>query len=278
MDNKQITIAAVCAMLILLTLVFACSKGCEKKESPSKRVTVTQENPKDNTIIEEDYEEKPSYQSSYSSGGENTSFYVQEDAQPPALLTEADIKSIQKRRQKSREKLSKNAVEWLKNKTNDPRFCQQTIEKYKIKSHQGFVNGSYAFMNKDYKTAIKFFNETIKDPEASAITKYFALQNMMNIAYETKDLELYFIAARMNALICAKEDLSILGIEKSTHQLDWVEKVEKSLKARNDPKYFEECVKMKLDFYKYGMKREQAEREVKKDIELYSNLYKELIE
>ncbi len=136
MDNKQITIAAVCAMLILLTLVFACSKGCEKKESPSQRVTVTQGDPNDNTIIEEDYEEKPSYQSSYSGGGGgDTSFYVQEDAQPPALLTEADIKSIQKRRQKSREKLHKNAVEWLKNKTNDPRFCQQTIEKYKIKSH-----------------------------------------------------------------------------------------------------------------------------------------------
>lgn len=276
MDNKQITIAAICGMLLLLTLVFACSKGCGSKESPIKKVTVTHETPKVNTIIEKDYDKTPQSQSSYSGG--NSSFYIQEDVQPPALLTEEDINNIKKRRQQSREKLNKNAIEWLKNKTNDPRFCQQTLEKYKVKSHQGFVNGSYAFMKKDYKNAIKYFNETIKDPNASVITKYFALQNMMNIAYETKDLELYFIAARMNALMCAKEDLSILGIEKSTHQLDWVEKVEKSLKARNDPKYFAECVKMKLDFYKYGMEKEQAEREVKKDIELYSNLYKELIE
>jgi hypothetical protein len=265
-------------MLILLTLVFACSKGCGSKESPSKIVTVTQGNPKNNTIIEEDYEEKTSYQSSYSGGGGNTSFYVQEDVQPPALLSEEDIKNIKKRREQSREKLNKNAIEWLKNKTNDPRFCQQTLEKYKVKSHQGFVNGSYAFLRKDYKTAIKCFNETIKDPNATPVTKYFALQNMMNIAYETKDLELYFIAARMNALMCAKEDLSVLGIEKNTHQLEWVEKVEKTIKARNDPKYFDECVKMKLDFYKYGMTKEQAEKEVKKDIEFYTNLYKELIE
>ena len=277
MDNKQITIAAVCGMLMLLLLVFACSKGCGKKETPIKKPIVTPKTSTVGTVIEDDYHEKEYSSYSSSSGGGSSSFY-QEDAQPPALLTEEDIRNIQRRREKSREKLSKNAIEWLKNKTNDPRFCQQTLEKYKIKSHQGFVNGSYAFMKKDYKNAIKFFNETIKDPNASVITKYFALQNMMNIAYETKDLELYFIAARMNALMCAKEDLSILGIEKSTHQLDWVEKVEKSLKARNDPKYFEECVKMKLDFYKYGMKREQAEREVKKDIELYSNLYKELIE
>ena len=278
MDNKQITIAAVCGMLMLLLLVFACSKGCGKKETPIKKPIVTPKASNVGTVIEDDYHEKEYSSYSSSSGGGSSSSFYQEDAQPPALLTEEDIRNIQRRRERSREKLSKNAIEWLKNKTNDPRFCQQTLEKYKIKSHQGFVNGSYAFMKKDYKTAIKFFNETIKDPNASVITKYFALQNMMNIAYETKDLELYFIAARMNALMCAKEDLSILGIEKSTHQLDWVEKVEKSLKARNDPKYFEECVKMKLDFYKYGMKREQAEREVKKDIELYSNLYKELIE
>ena len=266
-------------MLILLLLVFACSKGCGSKEPPIKKPTVIQETPNDNTVIEDDYQELDySHSSSSSSSGGSSSSFYQEDAQPPALLTEEDIKNIQKRRQKSREKLNKNAIEWLKHKTNDPRFCQQTLEKYKIKSHQGFVNGSYAFMKKDYKNAIKYFNETIKDPNASTITKYFALQNMMNIAYETKDLELYFIAARMNALLCAKEDLSILGIEKGTHQLEWVEKVEKTLKARNDPKYFQECVKMKLEFYKYGMKPEQAEKEVKKDIQLYSNLYKELIE
>ena len=276
MDNKQITIAAICGMLLLLTLVFACSRGCGSKETPTPRPRVTQQPKIDNNVPEEEYYEPKSSDSSYSGGG--TSYYIQEDAQPPALLTEEDIKNIQRRRAKSREKLSKNAVEWLKNKTNDPRFCQQTLEKYKIKSHQGFVNGSYAFMKKDYKTAIKYFNETIKDSEASVVTKYFALQNMMNIAYETKDLELYFIAARMNALLCAKEDLSVLGIEKSAHQLDWVEKVEKTLRARNDPKYFDECVKMKLDFYKYGMKKEQAEKEVKKDIEFYSNLYKELLE
>ena len=100
----------------------------------------------------------------------------------------------------------------------------------------------------------------------------------MTIAYETKDLDLYFIAARMNAVMCAKEDLSVLGIKKSDHQLNWVDKVENSIKARNDPKYFEECVKMKMVFYKYGINRIEAEREVRKDIKLYTNLYKELIE
>ncbi|MBQ3644879.1 MAG: hypothetical protein II961_09810 [Candidatus Riflebacteria bacterium] len=303
MDNKNITIIAVCASLILLTLIFACSKGCGDKSKYSTNKGSGSNNfsdysggnskggrsskygsysGSDNDSDLETYGQSGGY-SSYSGGGstygESSSDYTEETAaQPPALLSDEDIKRLQKRRQESLDKLNKNAVEWLKNKTNDPRFSQKTIEKYKIKSHKGFVNGSYALMNKDYKTAIKLFNETVKDPEATVVTKYFALQNLMTIAYETKDLELYFIAARMNALMCAKEDLSVLGIKKNTHQLDWVEKVEKSIKAKNDPKYFEECVKMKMEFYKFGINRAEAEKEVQKDIQLYTNLYKELLE
>ncbi len=256
-------------------LIFLCTKKDNNKRTYNNKDSVYTD-----FTLNSEIKESKKIKTTTSNNNSNYSFgyYEASKVQPPALLTEEDIKSLKKRRDAKRELIQKNAVEWLKNKTSDPNFCQETIEKYKIRSHQGFVNGTYAFMHEDYDAALKFFNETIKDSEASAITKYFAIQNIMKIAYKKKDFELFFIAARMNATMCATGDLALLGIKKDTHQLEWVEKVERSLRARNNQKYFEECVQAKLDYYQDGINREEAEKEVKKDIALYSDLYKELIE
>ncbi len=292
---------------MLLTLVFACSKGCGNKSkyntqngSGSNNYSdFSSDNSKGNrssnkygsysgsdndSDLEENY--GSSNHGSYSGGSSGGSYSTSdtydsdyaEEVSPPELLSEKEKEKMRKKREKNRKKLRANAKEWLKHKTNDPSLCIQTIEKYKIKSHQGFTNGTVALRNKDYKTAIKYFNETIKDTNASPVTKYFALSNMMTIAQQTKDIKLYFIAARMSAMLCATEDLSALGIKKDTHQLDWVEKVEKTINARNDQKYFEECVKMKMDLYEGGVTREDAEADVRDDIAFYTNLYKEMLE
>ena len=306
MDNKQITIIAICGMLMLLTLVFACSKGCGGKskyttqKSGSNNFVDFSSGKKSNGRSSkygsysgsgsnnelDDYGQSRSSHSSYrggsssysSSSGDTSYIDNFEPASPPELLSEKEKAKMLKKREENRKKLRSNSIEWLKHKTNDPSLCIQTIEKYKIKSHQGFTNGTVALRNKDYNTAIKYFNETVKDANASPVTKYFALSNMMTIAHQTKDVKLYFIAARISAMLCATEDLSALGIKKDTHQLDWVEKVEKTIYARNDSKYFEECVKMKMDLYEGGVTREDAEADVRDDIAFYTNLYKEMLE
>lgn len=269
-----------------MTLLFACSRGCKSKDEPSyeiKRPKVQQNQENQADKDESDNKYTPYSGGGYSGSSSGDSGYsdysdYSESVSPPELLSEKEKAKMLKKREENRKKLRANAIEWLKHKTNDPSLCIQTIEKYKIKSHQGFTNGTVALRNKDYNSAIKFFNETVKDANASPVTKYFALSNMMTIAQQTKDVKLYFIAARMSAMLCATEDLSALGIKKDTHQLEWVEKVEKTIYARNDPKYFEECVKLKMDLYEGGVTREDAEEDVRDDIAFYTDLYKEMLE
>lgn len=274
MDNKN-TIIAISAALILLMLVFACSTKKEpskpKINFPSTQTTTTNQS----SNKEDGYRPSRGSSASSHSGG---SYYTDESKAPPAILTEAEKKVMKERRKKQRIKLAKAAEEWLKHKSNDVSLCDNTREKNKIKSHQGFTNGSYAKRNHDYKTAIKCFSDTYKDENATAYTKYFAACNLKDIARETGDFDLYFIAARMEAKLIATEDLSILNIEKSTLEFDWIDKVETSLKAKKDPKAFEALVKMKMDQYGEGCDRQEAEEEAKQDIEYYSEMFKELIQ
>ena len=255
------------------------SRGCKEDKRPSNVYFPT--TPKQNKTDSEKKENNndyPSYDGGSGFSQSSSYTYEEEVVSPPALLTKEDKAKMKKKREESRRKLRENADIWLKSKTNDPSLSIQTLEKYKIKSHQGFTNGTVALRSKDYNTAIKYFNETVKDKDASAVTKYFALSNMMVIAQKTKDIKLYLLAARMSALLCATEDLSALGIPKSNHQLEWVEKVENTILARNDKKYFEKCVQLKMDFYGAGVTREDAEADVREDIAFYTDLYKEMLE
>ncbi len=286
-----------------MSTMFACSKALKtpnsskhSKESTNisnSKLAANKRNKSDSELLNK-YDNLASYEiaesknnnvsssNKMSSGSRSSSYgssyYPDEGTTPPSLLSEKDKSQMQSKLEKDQKVLRENAIKWLNAKINDSKFSQQTIEKYKIKANQSFVNGSVAFKNKQYNVAIKNFNDVLKDKEASPVTKYFALSNLMNIAMETKDFELYFIAARMNAALCATEDLSVLGIEKSTHQLEWVEKVENSIRAKKDQKYFDKCVQAKLDFYRGGIDQEEAIEETKRDIVVYTEIYKELIE
>ena len=286
MDNRN-TLIAISLCFLFLCLVFAGVRGCTKN-SDSKLPNIVKKQVNNTTAQKE--KDKTGYSHSYDSGA-NTGYYstssssdnYYEDADdthttPPAILSKSEKEAMERKRQDKKEKIRKAAIEWLKQKTSNTALCQQTIERYKVKSHQGFANGTVALRNKDYKTALNYFNQTVKDPEATAITKYFAINNMMIIAQRMKDIELYFIAARMNAALCAKEDLTLLGIQKNSNHLEWVNRVEKTIKARNDKTAFQECVQAKLDEYQSSIDRSEAEMKVREEIEYYTELYKEMLE
>ena len=269
MDNNNIIIA-VCVLCLLMTLLFACSRGCSQKTE--KKEVVTQ--PK---IFRPEKEDKHYSENTYSSNSSKSSSY----GKPPALLSRDDKERLEKKYKENREKINKLKKEEIEKQLKDPNLSPVAKEQIRLRTNPSFVKGMYAFNKQDYKTAINSFNEIVKDPNTTPISKYFACSQLMEVAKRMKDLDLYFIAARMRAKLEAEEDLSMLGVEKGTFSLEWCAKVENSLRAKNDPKYFDICVELKLANATGEVSpkiRRMAEEEVKKDIKFYSKQFKELIE
>ena len=82
LDNNN-TIIAVCVLCLLMTLLFACSRGCSQKTE--KKEVVTQ--PK---IFRPEKEDKHYSEKTYSSSSSKSSSY----GKPPALLSRDDKEDI----------------------------------------------------------------------------------------------------------------------------------------------------------------------------------------
>ncbi len=282
-DNKKIIIIAVCCCCLLMTMIIACSKGCGKKED--KKVVVV---PKQNFINNEDeeikdYKSENSYSSPIRSSG-SSSYSDESSGTPPALLTEEEKAEMAKSLEKDIEKINQLKKEWFEKKLKESDNSKTAFEQMKLRSNPSFLKGMNAIEQKDFDTAILSFNEILKDNNATPVSKYFACSKLMDVAMEKKDIDLYFIAARMRANLIMKDDLEVLGIEKDEDAMEWVDKVENTLKARNDKKYYDICVQLKMrEIEESGFEvdaetRTEIEQSVDHDIKYYSDLYKELIE
>ena len=272
-DNKFIIIAAVVAMCFLMTLLLSCTRGCSSKKD--NKVVVTQPKAVTTVKVEEEEKEYRRASSSYSAPGRSFNAY------PPALLSEKDKAELAKRYKENREKLRKKKLENIEKQLNDPNLSPVAKEQIRLRTNPSFVKGMYALDKKDYKVAITSFNEIVKDEKTTPISKYFACSQLMETARRMKDIDLYFIAARIRAKLMADEDLSMLGISKGNDTLEWCNKVEYSLRAKNDPKYYEMCLKLKLANCKEPIPKlimDKAKKEVDKEIKFYSKQYKELVE
>lgn len=282
LDNKA-TIIAVCAALLLLTLVFACSKGCSTKPSTGTK-SAFKTTPKTQTAVTKDKHKYDDFRpmSSSAGSGHSGSYYEEtseDDKTPPALISEEEKKRMKKFDAEEEEAMKKSAAEWLQNKLADSSLSAKTREQWLLKANQSYNDGKNARKRKDYKSAIKHFNDILKDEKATPVTKYFALYNLMGCAQEMKDLELFFIAARMRAKLVATEDLTVVGVEqKNTDQLVWCDKVEAALKAKDNPAKFDEAVMLKMNEHNGELERETAEASVKRDIEFYTKLFKDFYE
>lgn len=297
MENKNTIIAICVGCCLFITLIIACTRGCNSKDKPKI------EPPK--TVIPQTTEKKVKKDNNYTnnsytpySGGENYTNYGEESGEPPSLLSEEDKKELIKSYDEDDKLISKLKKEWMENKLKDPNLSEAAKEQFKLRSNPSFLKGMRAYENMEYDQAIIYFNEILKDPNASPVSKYFACMKLMDIGMKKKDIDLYFIAARMRETLKENEDLSAIGMEKSDSLKDWFTKVEYTLKAKNDPTYFEKCVEMKLaktpgkntdasdelllesikskDFSE-EKSRQWAREQVKKEIQFYSEKYKELI-
>ena len=270
-DNKYLIIAGAVVICMIMAIFLANLRGCSSKRDD--KVVVPKPKVATSTKVEKEEEEYRTRPSSFKSPSRSFSSY-------PPPPSDQDKERMAKKYEENKKKLKQLKIDWFEEQLKDPNISPLAREQYKFRSNPNFVVGMRAMDNQDYKTAIKSFSEITKDKKASAYSKYYACKALMDCAYKIKDMELYFIAARMSAKLIADEDLSLIGKEKGEFTLEWCDKVENTLKARNDPKYFDICVKRKLaNFDTINDKtREMAKKSVESDIRFYTKKYKELIE
>ncbi|HMM58834.1 MAG TPA: hypothetical protein PKC25_01750 [Candidatus Rifleibacterium sp.] len=96
---------------------------------------------------------------------------------------------------------------------------------------------------------MKQFNEVVNDETATPLTRYFALESIENIAKILKNKELYFTAARMRGKLVATEDLSVIGQEKKTDYIDWIDESEKLLNAKSKPEVYDRLLQETQQHY-----------------------------
>ena len=293
MEENKNTIIIASVVCVLLVVIILATRGCSKKQE-EKRVIVAPQK-----FIKNEEKEIEKSSPSYSYSGGSSGYSSGDYGDPPALLTEEDKKELAKNYEEDNKVIATLKKEWMENKLSDPNLNAVAREQFKLRSNPAFANGMKAFEKEDYAASAGFFNEILKDPNTSPVSKYFACMKLMDIAMKKKDLDLYFMAANLRASLEEKEDLELLGIVKSSASKNWIKKLEYTLRAKKDPSYFQKCVELKLaktpkenteeigellavspkgKDYNDEKAIDWAKDRVKKEIEFYSDKYKDLLE
>ncbi len=158
------------------------------------------------------------------------------------ICSKDELEQIKKDKEAAQAELVKAKEEWIQNKINDESLDITTREKYKLLNNQQLANGTMFMRQKNYTDAVKQFNEVVNDETATPLTKYFALESIENIAKILKNKELYFTAAKMRGKLVATADLSVIGQQKKTDYLDWINESEKLLSAKANPEVYNQLL------------------------------------
>lgn len=219
-----------------------------------------------------------SHSISYSNGKSSNYSYASRNAsgKKKSPFTKEEIKRVNNEIESASQQLLKVEKGWILAKMSDKSLTAKTREKYRFKLIKSYGKGVDAMKNKNYAKALKEFRKSLKDPMASPVTKSMAYMYMKCAAQKLGDLDLYLLIASAEAELIATEDLSAIGIEKTTVQREWVEKFGKLMGAANDKGKYRELVDERMR--KYGAsadKRPVIEKTINRQINEYRKHFKE---
>ncbi|MBI3037633.1 hypothetical protein HYY75_01095, partial [bacterium] len=110
--------------------------------------------------------------------------------------------------QKMAQKMSKRQVEiektnqaWLQNRINDTSLATQTREVYRLRMIPDLKKGHKALQAGDKIMAMQYFQASLKDPNASPVSKYVTLNYMIDLARQAKDVDQYFSLRKLQATL-----------------------------------------------------------------------------
>lgn len=190
-------------------------------------------------------------------------------------FSDAEQKQMQEREKETDKLIETAARDWLFSMANDESLSEKTREKYKLKMNQNYVEGSNAQSMKDYPRAIKSYFQVLKSEDSTDVTKYYALNNIKTIALKMNNMELFIEVSKAYAKLIATADLSVIGIQKTEDQIEWIENFEKIYKAKRDPSALESLVQERTAD---GSPRSEVIQEIMDEAEEYDAIFKELMQ
>ncbi len=155
---------------------------------------------------------------------------------PRLAFTEEEAKVLRAKRQTVLNRIFERKQNWVASRASaGSGLSAKTQARYRLKMIEGYADGNEAMKKGNWAEAIKGFLAGVKDPDADPITKYTCFDQMRMCAKMLKDYDLYLEILKEQGRLIENDDLSILGIDKSTMGTRFYETRRQFVQAIKDP-------------------------------------------
>ncbi|MBF0546175.1 MAG: hypothetical protein HQM08_17155 [Candidatus Riflebacteria bacterium] len=156
----------------------------------------------------------------------------------PAPLSSADLQVLKVAQEKIDEFSSQIDAEREKfflAQANNPNLATETRELYRLRLCKPFREGKNFLASKDFSRAEASFLQILSDNTTSPVTKGIALQYLANCARELGSGQKYFEYMKQLGELQSKEDLTVMGLDRTNAFLSWIKDQERYFLAINNP-------------------------------------------
>ncbi len=155
---------------------------------------------------------------------------------PRLAFTEEEAKVMREKREALLSRIFSRKQSWVSSRASSGSgLSAKTQARYRLKLIEGYADGNEAMKKGNWAEAIKALMAGVKDPDADPITKYTCFDQMRMCAKMLKDYDLYLEVLKEQGRLIENDDLSILGIEKSTMGTRFYETRRQFVQAVKDP-------------------------------------------
>ena len=155
---------------------------------------------------------------------------------PRLAFTEEEAKVMRAKREALLSRIFSRKQSWVASRASSGSgLSAKTQARYRLKMIEGYADGNEAMKKGNWAEAIKAVMAGVKDPDADPITKYTCFDQMRMCAKMLKDYDLYLEVLKEQGRLIENDDLSILGIEKSTMGTRFYETRRQFVQAIKDP-------------------------------------------
>jgi len=190
----------------------------------------------------------------------------------PDTMAQLEEKASQIR--SHRQKVAEASENWLREKLDDENLADKTKEVYRLRLLPGMKEGIALLEANDYAGALRSFEKALEDPDATPVSKHLIYDYMLQAAGKMKDKMLYASMFKAQAVLQRDQDLSVLGLDKSSQSVEYAEYMTDHLKAANDEATFNKIVERDMkNIGASSADREKVAADVKERIREFEGFF-----